>query len=659
MKLFLKNINYFSSKIKIIIYIIINSLLINFLFYTYLASNYTIIKRNNEVTQSQYKFFKMPNNLDFFKLFDIKYLYSFKFKIIKIEYNIEFYENNTNLILPSDLKLHKSIHIFCHFEFNNSNIIINSFPSITNNKNLKCIDFINIGENIKFGIKIYKINNYGEEIDNHIIYLFSEEIFSYLNLFSKNDKEFDPLIVNRKYLSKNRQMYMNNNLRLGKSYTKMPKCILKRNLLVNEDQWRFENLFNEYFCFCKALNSLKLKNSQACKYYFYLNLIDKNKDVYLKTDYLFIDFIFNDLSSDDAYPIFKEMIKQKFPVHYLTESSKIYNEYCSEINNCEIVILVNIQNYTINGDFLEKYLTLILKLKQVITGSGIYFDYINNLFYNIDYISYISITHGVCYFKYFLYEENKCYGLKRIDKILIPPSKKILSFAYKYGWKSQNIIKLNLPKWDKYNEHNNSKSDLKNISYNNPSILIMFTWREIIKNKQISSYYFKNIMNLILNKKLNEELKKNNITLYFALHNKIYVNYKYIFENIKYMKFIERNNIVDYIEISNLFITDFSSIIFDFIYRRKPFIIYIPDFNDDLINVNYKKDYIELIQSIKNGTIKFENSFFDIDSVVNKIILYQKNNFQLDEKLKAFYDSFNLNKKINNIDEFIKYITNI
>ena len=63
-------------------------------------------------------------------------LYSFKFKIIKIEYNIEFFENNTNLILPSDLTLHKSIHIFCHFEFNNSNIIINSFPSITNNKNL-------------------------------------------------------------------------------------------------------------------------------------------------------------------------------------------------------------------------------------------------------------------------------------------------------------------------------------------------------------------------------------------------------------------------------------------------------------------------------------------------------------------------------------------
>ena len=583
MKLFLEKINYFSSKTKIIIAKIIIFLLLYFLLYKYLAKNSTIIKRDNEVTQSEYKYFKMPNNLDYFKLFDIKYIYTFKFKIIKIEYNIEFYENNINLILPSDLTLYKNIHIFCHFELNNSNIIINSFPSITNNKNFKCIEFVNIDENIKFGIKIYKINNYGEEIDNHIIYLFSGEILNYLNLFKKNDKEFDPLIVNTKYLSKNIQNYMNNNFRLEKSYTKMPNCILKRNLIVSEDQWRFEYLFNEYFCFCKDVNPLKLKNSQTCKYFFYLNLIDKNKNVYVKTDYLFVDFIIKDLSSDDAYPVFKEMIKEKLPAHYLTESSKIYNEYCSEINNCEIVILVNIQNYTINGDFLEKYLTLFLKLKHVITNSGIYFDYINNLFYNIDYISYISITHGVCYFKYFLYEENKCYGRKRIDTILIPPSEKILFFAYKYGWKRKNIIKLNLPKWDKYNEQNNSKSYLKNILYKNPSILIMFTWREIIRNKQISSYYFKNIMSLIMNKKLIEELKTNNITLYFALHHKIYVNYKYLFEKIKYIELIEQNNIIDYIKISNLFITDFSSIIFDFIYRRKPFIVYIPDYNDNLI----------------------------------------------------------------------------
>ena len=654
-----KNNNYFSSKAKIIFGKIIFFSLLYFLLYIYLTKRYTIKEKENEVIQSPNKYFKMPNNLDHFKLFDIKYLYSFKFKIIKIQYNIEFHENNTNLILPSDLALYKRFHIFCHLEFNNSNIIINSFPSITNNQIFKCIEFFNIDENIKYGLKIYKVNNNGEDIDEHIIYLNLGKMPNYLNLFNKNDKEFDPLIINRKYLSSYTQNYINDNFLLQRSYTKMPKFNLRRNLIVNNDEWRFEYLFNEYFCFCISLNSSKLKNSESCKYYFYLNLINKNKNVYLKTDYLFIDFIFKDLSSDDAFPIFKEMIKEKFPVHYITESSNIYNEYCSEVNKCENVILVNKQNYTINGDFLEKYFTLFLKLKQVISGSGIYFDYINNLFYNINYITYISVTHGVCFFKYFLYEEDKCYGPKRINKILIPPAEKILSFAYKYGWKRQNIIKLNLPKWDKYNKQNNSKSDLKNVFYNQTSILIMFTWREIIKNKRISPYYFKNIMNLILNQKLNEELNNNNITLYFALHHKINVKYKYKFENINYIKFIEIYNIADYIEISELFITDFSSIIFDFIYRRKPFIIYIPDNNITLINGHYKKYYIELIQSMKNGTIEFENQFFDIDSVVNKIIFYQKSNFQLDEKLKTFYESLNLNKNTKNIYEFIEYIQKI
>ena len=81
MKLFQKKINYFSSKTKIIIDKIIIFLLLYFLLYKYLANISTITKRDSKVTQSEYKFFKMPNNL-YFKLVDIKYLYSFKFKII-------------------------------------------------------------------------------------------------------------------------------------------------------------------------------------------------------------------------------------------------------------------------------------------------------------------------------------------------------------------------------------------------------------------------------------------------------------------------------------------------------------------------------------------------------------------------------------------------
>ena len=661
MKYSLKINYFFLKKIKIIIIEkIIFISIFTFLLYINLVKNFITTQKTSEVSQSNSNYFKMKNNLDFFRLFDIKYLYSFKYNIIKVEYNIEFYESDKNLILPSDLTLYNNLHIFCHIEsstLNNSNIIINSYPDIIENKHFKCIEYFNIYENIKYGIQIFEINEDGVNINN-LKYFFSGEIFNYINLFKNNNKIFDPLIINKYYFNLNKKNINDDSLKLKKSYTQMPKCLLKKYLLINDDSWNFQNLFNEYFCFCKDLNSTKLKISQSCKYYFYLNLIDKNRNIYSKTDYLFIDFILNDLSSDDAFPIFKEMIKENMPAHYLTESTDIYSKYCSGINKCQIVLLVNIQNYTINGDFLEKYLTLFLKLKQVISGSGFYFDYINNLFYDIEYITLISVTHGVCYFKYFLYDENRCYGTKRIDKVLIPPSEKILSFAVKYGWKRKDIIQLNLPKWDKYNERNSSKYNLSNLIYNNNSILIMFTWREVIKNRHISSDYFKNIFNLILHQKLNEELTKHNTTLYFALHYYMYVKYKYKIEDIKYIKFIKVNNIIDYIEKSNLFITDFSSIIFDFIYQKKPYIIYIPDSNDNLINKKYKKNYCDLIQSMKNDTIKFENKFFNIDSVINKILFYLSNNFNLEDKLKIFYDSLNLTKN-NNIYEFIKYIKNI
>jgi len=660
MKFSSKIINYFFlSKTKIInINKIIFFSIFSFLLYINSIKIFIITPKNNEESLTKTINLKQTNNLDFIKLFDIKYLYSFKFNIIKVEYNIEFHENNNkNLIVPSDLTLYQNLHIFCHIELNNSNIIINSFPDIIENKNFKCIEYFNIHENIKFGIKLYEMNEKEEEINNHIIYFFSGELFNYLNLHNKNDKVFDPLLINRKFIFKTARN-INDNLKLQKTYTQVPKCLLKNNLIINDNEWSFDNLFKEYFCFSKNLNFKKLKNSQSCKYYFYLNLIDKNREVYTKTDYLFIDFIFNDLSSDDAFPIFKEMINEKLPAHYLTGSSNIYEQYCSNINKCQTILLVNMLNYTINGDFLEKYLTLFLKLKQVISGSGTYFNYINDLFFDVEYITYISITHGVCYFKYFLYEKNKCYGTNRIDKVLIPPSEKVLSFAMKYGWKKEDIIKLNLPKWDKYNDNNNSNYKLSNMMHNNNSILIMFTWREVIRNKPISTHYFKNIFNLILHDTLKRELKERNITLYFALHHKVYVNYKYKIEGIKYVKFIEVKNIANYIEKSNLFITDFSSVVFDFIYQRKPIIIYIPDYNDTLININYKKNYYELIQLMKNGTIEFENQFFNIDSVINKIIFYLKNNFKLDEKLEIFYDSLNLIQN-KNIYEFIKYIKNI
>jgi CDP-glycerol glycerophosphotransferase (TagB/SpsB family) len=126
----------------------------------------------------------------------------------------------------------------------------------------------------------------------------------------------------------------------------------------------------------------------------------------------------------------------------------------------------------------------------------------------------------------------------------------------------------------------------------------------------------------------------------------------------KYIKFIEQNEISECLSKSSLVVSDFSSIIFDFMYRNKPFIIYIPDGEDPQIKEIYKNDYYELIESLKNGTIYFENKFFYINETVNKIIYYINNNFNLESKLKLFYDSFHF-KRENSINKLVYYLNNL
>ena len=107
-----------------------------------------------------------------------------------------------------------------------------------------------------------------------------------------------------------------------------------------------------------------------------------------------------------------------------------------------------------------------------------------------------------------------------------------------------------------------------------------------------------------------------------------------------------------------MIVTDFSSIIFDQIYRRRPFIIFIPDANDSTIENKYIYNYFKLISDMKNNKIKFENKCFSVQETVLKIIFCIDDDFQLEKKLKTFYDSFEF-KKENSTLKFIEYIENL
>ena len=187
------------------------------------------------------------------------------------------------------------------------------------------------------------------------------------------------------------------------------------------------------------------------------------------------------------------MIKQNLNAHYMTEDENIYNDFFINNKN-HLSFLPIIMEKKINGDFLEKYLEILLKLKVVVAVTGFYS--IDNIFYNIEYITYIFLGHGVSYFKQYLY--NDYLSNKRYDKIVIPPSEIIISIAKKYGWENENIIRIGLPRWDIYNIKEKSFSIIDLELNNNYCIFLMFTWRKTKKGKEISTYYLNNTFNLLI-----------------------------------------------------------------------------------------------------------------------------------------------------------------
>lgn len=159
---------------------------------------------------------------------------------------------------------------------------------------------------------------------------------------------------------------------------------------------------------------------------------------------------------------------------------------------------------------------------------------------------------------------------------------------------------------------------------------------------------------LINNYRLIEKLKEKNISFYFTFHHKEF-QYKSKIKLNKYIKYIEEKDISKVLSKTNLIVSGFSSIIFDLIYRRRLFIIFIPDSNDSTIENKYEKNYFKLIEDMKNNKIQFENKYFSVQETILKIIFYIENDFQLDKKLKKFYDSFEF-KKENSTFKFIEYL---
>jgi hypothetical protein len=210
-------------------------------------------------------------------------------------------------------------------------------------------------------------------------------------------------------------------------------------------------------------------------------------------------------------------------------------------------------------------------------------------------------------------------------------------------------------------ESQNNTTEVKRKIKTN-SILMMFTWRDLQPRNFISYDYFRNFYNIISSEKLYKELEIHNVTVYLSFHRlvreKDILKFKNLVSERPLIEFIGQHEISECLGRASLVVTDFSSIVFDLMYRKKPYIIYIPDSYDSSLRKIYKPDYWGLIEAMKNNTIKFENKVFSSFETVNKMIFYIQNNFALDDKLERFYQQFGF-KMEKSIDKFIDYLVKL
>ena len=233
----------------------------------------------------------------------------------------------------------------------------------------------------------------------------------------------------------------------------------------------------------------------------------------------------------------------------------------------------------------------------------------------------IFLQHGVTKDNVSSWLHKSDKNLKLITTVSDAERKSFLDPGYNYD---ENIIQtLGFPRFDNLKTNEKTKRQ----------ILIAPSWRTDLHNMTIKyimdSDYFKTINSLINNKTLISIAEKYNYKIIFKPHPMVY-GYVDLFETNEYVTIDEKTTYQELFKDSDLLITDYSSIAFDFSYMKKPIIYYQHD-ND----YNFKEGYF------KYKTMGFGDVITDENILIGKIEKYLKNDCKMEEiytkRVNSFY----------------------
>lgn len=303
----------------------------------------------------------------------------------------------------------------------------------------------------------------------------------------------------------------------------------------------------------------------------------------------------------DALTLFKYLKKQKINSKYIALKGAKLN---LKDNFDDVIFVKN------KWEFVFRNLFLILSSRYVFTSFGL-FDGLDFVLKKSRNFEYIFLEHGVTYI---FNSTLKIYTSKNFNRILTPTKYTYHMYKKNNLWNDEKMILSGLPRWDELND----KKDTSN------KIFIFFSWRKaFLNNPCLAEKYIEKISSFLTSL---VDILPENIEINFAYHHEILKNKIKLSDLSSRINLIKTNRISSIIKETDLLITDFSSVCWDYFYRNKPVIFYRFDSSEAYLN-DLDVENMKALSEVDNI---FFNCFCDEDDVKEKILFYVGNNYKLE-----------------------------
>ena len=246
----------------------------------------------------------------------------------------------------------------------------------------------------------------------------------------------------------------------------------------------------------------------------------------------------------------------------------------------------------------------------------------------------IYLQHGILHARLpLLYTKEKA----NIDKVVISSEFERENFKRIYNFKESDLIMSGMPRFDAIDTEKKAQRRIlfspswrKNLigEYENNT-------RELFEDKFLVSPFYTQINEFLNSEKLAQLLEKYDLTIDFKNH-PIFRDYDRFFDvkNPRVRVTQDKNEMQDYLAM----ITDYSSIVFDFVYLNRPILYFVPDYEQFKAGITHNYNLLDL---------PLEEGFGDVtqtcDELLASLEYLCKNNFEpkpvYGERMEKFFNS--------------------